>query len=183
MKDTAKRESFEEEGTVAVRLVDVVRHDLRAFVVSEGMKALAEMLEEERVQLCGPRYRHDPERTCSGAGYAQGQLVMGGRRVSVPRPRVRDGDGHEVPLTSWNAFGEEDPLDERDVRQMLLGVSTRKYARSLEPIGPELAERGTSKSAVSRRFVEVTSKKVDEWLGRSRLRAPTRSQSSSTAFT
>jgi len=52
------------------------------------------------------------------------------------------------------------------LRQMLLGVSTRKYARSLEPLGPEYAERGTSKSAVSRRFVEVTSKKVDEWLAR-----------------
>jgi transposase-like protein len=166
MKDTAKRESFEEETTLPLRLVEVVRQDLRAFVVSEGMKALREMLEEERAQLCGRRYRHDPERTCSRAGYAPGELVMGGRRVSVPRPRVRDRDGHEVPLTSWSAFGDEDPLDERAVRQMLLGVSTRKYARSLEPLGPELAERGTSKSAVSRRFVEVTSKKVDEWLAR-----------------
>jgi putative transposase len=166
MKDSAKRESLEEEGTLALRLVEVVRQDLRAFVVSEGMKALAEMLEQERASLCGPRYRHDAERTCSRAGYAPGELVMGGRRVSVPRPRVRDRDGCEVPLTSWGAFGDEDPLDERAVRQMLLGVSTRKYGRSLEPLGPELSERGTSKSAVSRRFVEVTSKKVDAWLGR-----------------
>lgn len=166
MKDTAKRESFEEEGTLPLRLVDVVREDLRAFVVRSGMQALAELLEEERAALCGPRYQHDPQRTSSRAGYAPGELVMGGRRVSVPRPRVRDRDGREVPLASWSAFGDEDPLDERAVRQMLLGVSTRKYGRSLEPLGPELRERGTSKSAVSRRFVEVTSKKVDEWLGR-----------------
>jgi putative transposase len=166
MKDIAKRESFEEEGTSPLRLVDVVREDLRAFVVRSGMQALAELLEEERAALCGPRYQHDPQRTSSRAGYAPGELVMGGRRVSVPRPRVRDRDGREVPLASWSAFGDEDPLDERAVRQMLLGVSTRKYGRSLEPLGPELRERGTSKSAVSRRFVEVTSKKVDEWLGR-----------------
>lgn len=166
MKDTAKRESLEEAETLPLRLVEVVRQDLRAFVVNEGMKALAEMLEEERAALCGPRYRHDAERTCSRAGYAPGELVMGGRRVSVPRPRVRDRDGREVPLTSWSGFSDEDPLDERAVRQMLLGVSTRKYRRSLEPLGPELHERGTSKSAVSRRFVEVTSKKVDEWLAR-----------------
>jgi hypothetical protein len=70
MKDTAKRESFEEEGTLPVRLVDVVREDLRAFVVRSGMQALAELLEEERAALCGPRYRHDPERTKSRAGYA-----------------------------------------------------------------------------------------------------------------
>jgi transposase-like protein len=166
MKDTAKRESFEEEGTLGLRLVEIVREDLRAFVVRSGMEALAQMLEEERAVLCGARYRHDPDRTCSRAGYAPGELVMGGRRVSVARPRVRDRDDREVPLTSWSAFGHEDPLDERAVRQMLLGVSTRKYGRSLEPLGPELRERGTSKSAVSRRFVEVTSKKVDEWLGR-----------------
>ncbi len=166
MKDTAKREGLEEAGTLPVRLVDVVREDLRAFVVRSGMQALGELLEEERAALCGPRYRHDPERTHSRAGYAPGELVLGGRRVSVPRPRVRDVDGREVPLSSWSAFGDEDPLDERAVHQMLLGVSTRRYARSLEPLEPELRERGTSKSAVSRRFVEVTSKKVDEWLGR-----------------
>ena len=166
MKDTAKRESLEEEGTLGLRLVELVREDLRTFVVRSGMEALAQMLEEERAVLCGARYRHDPDRTCSRAGYAPGELVMGGRRVSVARPRVRDRDDREVPLTSWRAFGDEDPLDERAVRQMLLGVSTRKYGRSLEPLGPELHERGTSKSAVSRRFVEVTSKKVDEWLGR-----------------
>jgi hypothetical protein len=40
MKDTAKRESFEEEGTLPLRLVDVVREDLRAFVVRSGMQAL-----------------------------------------------------------------------------------------------------------------------------------------------
>jgi transposase-like protein len=166
MKDTAKRETFEEEGTLPLRLVDVVRADLRAFVTRAGMEALAAMLEEDRASLCGPRYEHDAERTCSRAGYAPGELVMGGRRVSVTRPRVRDRDGREVPLSSWGAFRDEDPLDERALRQMLLGVSTRKYARSLEPLGAELAERGTSKSAVSRRFVEVTSKKVDEWLAR-----------------
>jgi putative transposase len=166
MKDTAKRESFEEEGTVALRLVEVVREDLRAFVVRSGMEALTQMLEEERTALCGPRYQHDSGRTSSRAGYAPGELVMGGRRVSVARPRVRDRGGREVPLTSWSAFGNEDPLDERAVRQMLLGVSTRKYGRSLEPLAPELSERGTSKSAVSRRFVEVTTKKVEEWLGR-----------------
>lgn len=166
MKDTAKRESLEEEGTLALRLVEVVREDLRAFVVRSGMEALAQMLEEERAARCGPRYRHDPERTSSRAGYAPGELVMGGRRVSVARPRVRDRKGHEVPLTSWSAFGDEDPLDERALGQMLLGVSTRKYGRSLEPLGPTLSERGTSKSAVSRRFVEVTSKKVEAWLGR-----------------
>jgi transposase-like protein len=166
MKDTARGPRIEEESTLPLQLVDVVREDLRAFVVARGMEALAAMLERERTTLCGPRYRHDALRTCSRAGHTPSELVMGGRRVSVQRPRVRDCEGREVPLASWGAFCDEDPLEDRAVQQMLLGVSTRKYADSLEPLAPELDERGTSKSAVSRRFVELTAKKAHEWLAR-----------------
>ena len=38
---------------------------------------------------------------------------------------------------------------------MLVGVATRKYARSLEPVPATVRTRRTSKSAVSRRFVEA----------------------------
>jgi len=91
---------------------------------------------------------------------------MGGRRVQVRRPRARTLDGQEVQLPSWTAFGAEDPLHERAVEQMLVGVSTRRYARSLEPLPADLPSRGTSRSAVSRRFVAATERQMAEWLGR-----------------
>lgn len=91
---------------------------------------------------------------------------MGGRRVQVRRPRARTVDGNEVELPSWAAFAAEDPLRERAVEQMLVGVSTRRYARSLEPLPDDLVARGTSRSAVSRRFVAATEKQMAEWLGR-----------------
>lgn len=90
---------------------------------------------------------------------------MGGRCVQVRRPRARTLDGAEIHLPSWTAFAAEDPLDERAVNQMLVGVTTRRYARSLEPLAAPLPERGTSKSAVSRRFVAATQKQMDAWLG------------------
>jgi putative transposase len=49
---------------------------------------------------------------------------------------------------------------------MLVGVSTRRYARSLEPLPEDLPSRGTSRSAVSRRFVAATERQMAEWLGR-----------------
>ena len=49
---------------------------------------------------------------------------------------------------------------------MLVGVSTRSYARSLEPVPDELVTRGTSRSPVSRRFVAATEKQMAEWLVR-----------------
>ena len=66
------------------------------------------------------------------AGYANGEVVLGGRRVSVKRPRVRSSAGQEIPLPSWEKFAAENPLNARAVEQMVIGVATRKYARSLE---------------------------------------------------
>jgi transposase-like protein len=86
--------------------------------------------------------------------------------VRVNRPRARTLDGREVALPSWRAFADEDPLYERAVEQMVVGVSTRKYHRSLEPIPDEPRARGASKSAVSRRFVAATETQMGQWLAR-----------------
>src|SRR4051812_16259559 len=86
--------------------------------------------------------------------------------MRVQSPRVRTTDGHEEVLPSWALFAREDPLNERTVEQLLLGVSTRRYARSLEPLPAGLPARGASKSAVSRRFVAATEAQMGQWLGR-----------------
>src|SRR6266478_3632149 len=49
---------------------------------------------------------------------------------------------------------------------MVLGVSTRGYARSLEPLPPAVEVRGISKSAVSERFVYGTERKLAELMSR-----------------
>jgi transposase-like protein len=60
-------------------------------------------------------------------------------------------------------MASEDPLNRRIVEQMLVGVATRQYARSLEPLPSTIATRGASKSAVSRRFVAKTAAQLDTW--------------------
>jgi hypothetical protein len=59
-----------------------------------------------------------------------------------------------------------DPLTPRAVEQMVLGVSTRKYVRSIEPAPAGLKSRGTIKSAVSGRFVASTRERLGEMLSR-----------------
>jgi hypothetical protein len=51
---------------------------------------------------------------------------------------------------------------------MLWGVSTRGYARSLEPLPEAVAVRGIGKSAVSARFVYGTARKLAERMSRDR---------------
>jgi putative transposase len=172
MKKTRKKKAQSQE--VAQRVLPVlgvlatIKGALFELVIGSGLSVLQALLEQEREQLCGARYRHDPKRRASRAGYAnEAELVLGGRRVAVKRPRVRSSEGKEVPLPSWERFAAEDPLHDRAVEQMVLGVATRKYARSLEPLPVGTKNRGTRKSAVSRRFVEATAKNLADWLGRS----------------
>src|SRR2546425_9695098 len=142
-------------------LVDT-RAELMELAVASGLKVLTTMLEEDRTAVCGPRYQHQAERQASRAGTVQSEVVLGGRKVAMPRPRVR-AKGRELPLPTFQLMAAEDPLNRRVVEQMLVGVATRQYARSLEPLPPTMATRGTSKSAVSRRFVAKTAAQLDAW--------------------
>jgi putative transposase len=142
-------------------LVDT-RTELLELALRSGLKVFSAMLEEDRTAICGPRYAHEPDRPASRAGTVQSEVVMGGRKIAIQRPRVRTAAG-EVALPTFEAMAATDPLDRRVVEQMLVGVATRQYARSLEPVGPEMTSRGTSKSAVSRRFVARTRAQLAAW--------------------
>ena len=142
-------------------LGELVRESLYDTVLLSGLAHVIEVLEEERTEVCGPRYRHTEERTAQRGGRVPSSLVLGGRLVNVKRPRVRTTSGKEMSLPSWGAWSARDPLEERAIEQMLVGVSTRKYRRSLEDVAGVLVDRGTSRSgAVSRRFVRGTSRKL-----------------------
>ena len=144
----------------------LVREALYETVIAAGLACVDEVLEAERSRLCGARYQHQPERQALRAGHVASSLVLGGRRVAVKRPRARSIDGHEMGLPSWREWSMRDPLTERAVEQMVLGVSTRRYARSLEPLPPTADVRGISKSAVSERFVYGTERKLAELMSR-----------------
>lgn len=142
-------------------LVDT-RAELMELAVASGLKVLTTMLEEDRTALCGARYARQTEHEASRAGTVPSEVVLGGRKVALRRPRVR-AHGAEVPLPTFQLMANEDPLNRRVVEQMLVGVATRQYARSLEPLPSTLPARGTSKSAVSRRFVVKTAAQLAAW--------------------
>ncbi len=142
-------------------LVDT-RTELFELAMRAGLRVFTTMLEDDRTAICGPRYAHQPDRSMGRAGTVPSEVVLGGRKVSIQRPRVRSAEG-EVPLPTFETMAHTDPLDRRVVEQMLVGVATRQYARSLEPLAADMKSRGTSKSAVSRRFVAKTRAQLETW--------------------
>jgi transposase-like protein len=140
---------------------------LREFVLEAGLETVKAVFSEEAAELAGPKGRRRADRIAHHWGTAPAELVMGGRKVILPRPRVRSVEGRELTLPSVARFSGSDPLTSRVLEQILLGVSTRRYERSLEPLGALVPSRGTSKSAVSRTFVAATRRSVEEALSRS----------------
>jgi putative transposase len=168
MKKSAKRKDGRKaaKGQLWLHLPGMVREALYDTVIGAGLACVDEVLERERVALCGERYEHLSDRQALRAGYVASSLVLGGRRVAVQRPRARSVAGRELGLPSWREWSARDPLEQRAVEQMVLGVSTRGYARSLEPLPEAVAVRSISKSAVSERFVYGTERKLAELMSR-----------------
>jgi hypothetical protein len=108
---------------------------------------------------------------------------MGGGRVKVARPRAHSIDAHELSLPSWRAWSARDPLNERAFDQMVLGVSTRRYARSLEPLPSALAVNPDYSRSVGSGYrceVEPGGKALDHSMEPLYMAAPTPSTSRST---
>ena len=150
-------------------LVGAAREGLLALSVGVGLGVLAELMEEEVDDVVGPKGRHDPSRAAVRHGHEAGQVTLGGRRVSVERPRIRSADGRrELPLQTYQHFADRDPLTLSVLERMLAGVSTRRYRRTQEPVGVRVEQeaRSTSKSSVSRAFVERTRRGMAELMGR-----------------
>lgn len=150
------------------KLSSSIRDGLLAFCCNAGLMVVAEMMEAELTELIGPKGAHNVERIASRNGSASGSVILGGRQVPIRRPRAVRSEGGELTLDSYAVFTNADLLSELATERMLAGVATRRHALVAEPIGEELEQvaTGDSKSAISRRFVSATTKKVDELLHR-----------------
>jgi putative transposase len=150
-------------------LVGAAKEGLLALSVGVGLGVLMSMMEEEVDEIVGPKSKHNPDRVAVRHGHEDGEVTLGGRRVEVRRPRARTADGEsEVQLATYEHFADRDPMARVVLERMLAGVSTRRYRRTQEPVGEdvEIRARSTSKSSVSRTFVERTRTALGELMSR-----------------
>jgi putative transposase len=144
-----------------------LREGLLALAVGAGLRVLSAMMEADVTAACGPRDRHNPDRTAVRHGHGPGSVPLGGRRVPVTRPRIRAVDGSgELPVPCYEVLNDTDGLGRMALERMLAGLSARHYGTGLEPVGEQVTQTasGTSKSAVSRKFVAATETALAELL-------------------
>ena len=148
-------------------IADDLREGLLALAVGAGLQVLQTLMDADVAAVAGPRGRHDTDRVAVRHGRERGSVTLGGRRVPVTRPRVRAVDGSgELPVPAYELFTSTEVLGRMAMERMLAGLSTRRYGAGLEPVGDrvEQAASSTSKSAVSRRFVQMTETALVELL-------------------
>jgi putative transposase len=144
-----------------------MREGLMAMAVGAGLQVMHAMMEADVAAACGPRGKHNPDRTAVRHGREFGSVTLGGRRVSVDRPRVRAVDGSgELPVPAYELFSSTEVLGRMAMERMLAGLSSRRYGVGLEPVGRRVESESstTSKSAVSRKFVAATETTLAELL-------------------
>ena len=135
-------------------------------VIEFGLASMQALFGAHAEALAGPKHKHQKGRTMNHWGSAPSEFSFAGRKVTVARPRVRSRGGVEVPIPFIEELRSSDPLSERVIEQILLGVSTRGYAQSLDPMPDVLPVRGASKSAASRHVVSETTKRMNDFTAR-----------------
>lgn len=145
-------------------LKDYVENSLFEQIMTLGIDSYLELIENEITSLCGERYKHLSGREFTRWSKTESPVILGGRKVSIPYTRVRDiKNNKEKELESIENYKDKTLLSHRQMEQMIIGVSSRKYKRSLETTTEKLKTSSDSKSTVSRNFIAITRSKLEAW--------------------
>lgn len=125
-----------------------------------------DILEDEVKSYTGDWYSHDKphDSQYSRWGSNPGSIKLGDRRIRLEVPRIYDkNSGCNKPLETYNKLREVDSIDDRILKAILLGLSTRDYE---QVIGNLLDGFGLSSSSVSKEFIEQSSQKLEDFENR-----------------
>ena len=96
-------------------------------------------------------------------GFQPGSVVLGGQKVAIRRPRLRQQGRGEVLLESYDWLRGCGRLRQAVHGQVVRGVSTRNYAGALEDTGRSW---GLGRSSVSRQFKVISGQQLAELCAR-----------------
>ena len=116
------------------------------------------LMEQEVERLSGTKFSHKTEGQVWRGGSDKTKIVVGGEKMQIARPRLRNEDG-EVQLTTLSQLQDQDIFDEEIKDRMVRGVSSRNY----EPVVKSWSEKlSVSKSNVSRAFIRASRKDLEQ---------------------
>jgi transposase-like protein len=131
--------------------------DIALFVIQS-------ILDYEIEQVAGSKHEHSADRIYTRWGNNPGSVIINGRKVFTPIPRVVDKESKKAyRLKGHGVFQKMSDLAKRAYGDLIRGISSRTYH---EGVTKFLEGYGVSSSSISRRMVEATAEKVKELMNR-----------------
>jgi transposase-like protein len=126
---------------------------LMSLALAAFTKLAEEMMHWEVGRLAGPKNRADQDRDNVRWGTQTGYCVVGGQKVPLQRPRVRNMRQHEVPLGSYEVLQQASLMEDAVWHRMMHGLTTRRYSEVVRELEQAY---GIEKSTVSEHFIEAS---------------------------
>jgi transposase-like protein len=144
-------------------VVDLVQRGLMKMALRSFTELAEGVMDHEVTALVGPKNRANPEREMVRWGSERGYCVVGGQKVPLDRPRVRDKQRREVPLGSYELLQRASLMEESVWQKMMHGLTTRRYSQVIEELEQAY---GIKKSTISDHFIEASRQRLDRLLAR-----------------
>ena len=144
-------------------VLDLVQRGLMQLALKTFTQVAEEVMDHEVTALVGPRNQAQAERERVRWGSEQGYCVVGGQKVPLQRPRVRDTRKKEVPLGSYELMQRASLMEESVWHKMMHGLTTRRYSQVIEELEQAY---GIKKSSISEHFIEASRQRLDQLLAR-----------------
>lgn len=133
------------------------QHLLISSLLPPAVKAFMQELEREVTDVCGRRYAHG--KSNQRWGTQTGSIILANQHVAIERPRVRSKDGRKVQLKTYEDFQDPELFERAVFAEGIKKVSQRDYEKGVTKIASSF---GFKKSQISKRWINVTAKKVED---------------------
>jgi transposase-like protein len=144
-------------------VVELVQRGLMNLALNAFTQVAEGVMDREVTALVGPKNQANAERDKVRWGSEPGYCVVGGQKIPLQRPRVRDTRKREVPLGSYELMQRASLMEESVWQKTMQGLTTRRYSQVIEELEQAY---GIKKSTISEHFIEASRQRLDKLLAR-----------------
>ena len=144
-------------------VLGLVQQGLMSLALAAFTKVAEELMLWEASTLAGPKNEANTGRENMRWGAEKGYCVVGGQKVPLQRPRVRDVRNREVPLGSYQMLQQASLMEDSVWQKIMHGITTRGYSEVMRELEQAY---GIEKSAVSEHFISASRQRLEKLLAR-----------------
>jgi transposase-like protein len=157
-----KAEKTPESIQFALPLPEVLalaQQGLMSLALAAFTQLAEQMMDWDVTSLVGAKNQADAGRKNVRWGNQQGYCVVGGQKIPLTRPRVRNTEKKEVPLGSYELLQKASAMDEVVWHKIMHGLTTRRYSEVVRELEQAY---GIEKSTVSEHFIEASRQRLEK---------------------